>query len=125
MKKTNVGSLVLSVSLVGCLVCGPAMPLGAECHRACGAGRGGAKSVVRMAGGHAAEAALRRGVIAYVPSDGTPLLLRSKIGAHGTLYGRPYNYRNLLDYPWHAPVHGGAPAVVRVPLGEAFPAASR
>lgn len=24
---------------------------------------------------------------------------------HGTFYRRPYNYRNLFDYPWHAEMH--------------------
>lgn len=24
---------------------------------------------------------------------------------HGTYYRRPYNYRNLFDYPWHAEMH--------------------
>jgi hypothetical protein len=24
---------------------------------------------------------------------------------HGTYYRRPYNYRNLFDYPWHADLH--------------------
>lgn len=24
---------------------------------------------------------------------------------HGTFYRRPYNYRNLFDYPWHADLH--------------------
>ena len=24
---------------------------------------------------------------------------------HGTYYRRPYNYRNLFDYPWHAELH--------------------
>ena len=24
---------------------------------------------------------------------------------HGTYYRRPYNYRNLFDYPWHAQLH--------------------
>lgn len=24
---------------------------------------------------------------------------------HGTFYRRPYNYRNLFDYPWHAELH--------------------
>jgi len=24
---------------------------------------------------------------------------------HGTYYRRPYNYRNLFDYPWHARLH--------------------
>jgi hypothetical protein len=24
---------------------------------------------------------------------------------HGTYYRRPYNYRNLFDYPWHAEPH--------------------
>ncbi|NIL96204.1 MAG: hypothetical protein GTO53_02620 [Planctomycetales bacterium] len=64
-------------------------------------------------------------VIAHFPSDGTPLLLSRRIGAHGTYYGRPYNYRNLLDYPWHPPVRqGGAleiqpiPAAVPQPLGD-------
>lgn len=24
---------------------------------------------------------------------------------HGTYYRRPYNYRNVFDYPWHAELH--------------------
>jgi hypothetical protein len=24
---------------------------------------------------------------------------------HGTFYRRPYNYRNVFDYPWHAEMH--------------------
>lgn len=24
---------------------------------------------------------------------------------HGTYYRRPYNYRNVFDYPWHAEMH--------------------
>lgn len=24
---------------------------------------------------------------------------------HGTYYRRPYNYRNVFDYPWHADLH--------------------
>jgi hypothetical protein len=24
---------------------------------------------------------------------------------HGSYYRRPYNYRNVLDYPWHAELH--------------------
>jgi hypothetical protein len=24
---------------------------------------------------------------------------------HGTFYRRPYNYRNVFDYPWHADLH--------------------
>jgi len=24
---------------------------------------------------------------------------------HGVYYRRPYNYRNLFDYPWHAELH--------------------
>ena len=24
---------------------------------------------------------------------------------HGSYYRRPYNYRNLFDYPWHAELH--------------------
>jgi hypothetical protein len=24
---------------------------------------------------------------------------------HGTYYRRPYNYRNVYDYPWHAELH--------------------
>ncbi|MCO6456961.1 MAG: hypothetical protein J5I93_16805 [Pirellulaceae bacterium] len=24
---------------------------------------------------------------------------------HGTFYRRPYNYRNVFDYPWHAELH--------------------
>jgi len=50
---------------------------------------------------------------------------------HGTYYRRPYNYRNVFDYPWHAEMHeptsmfsfhtdneqiGTPPAVVPVPV---------
>ena len=28
---------------------------------------------------------------------------------HGTYYRRPYNYRNLYDYPWHAPYYEPPP----------------
>lgn len=33
---------------------------------------------------------------------GNPRYLNRYPAFHGTFYRRPYNYRNLFDYPWHA-----------------------
>ncbi|MDH3718611.1 MAG: hypothetical protein OES79_10870 [Planctomycetota bacterium] len=102
MKTTVWAALVICCSLV----CGSASVVLAQCHGTCGVAGCGDIVVRRGHGGRTAMRAYPYGVVAHFPSDGTPLLLPRCTGAHGTLYGRPYNYRNLLDYPWHAPLRG-------------------
>jgi hypothetical protein len=85
----------------------------AQCNGACGVAGCGETVVRRGHGGRAAMRGYPCGVVAHFPSDGTPLLLPRRTGAHGTLYGRPYNYRNLLDYPWHTPFRGGKAAALQ------------
>jgi hypothetical protein len=113
VKTTSLAAL----AICGSLVCGPAEYVLAGCDGECGVTGCGTDDDVRHGHGARASTAARTahgyGVVAHFPSDGTPLLLPRCTGAHGTLYGRPYNYRNLLDYPWHAPLRGVKAPVVR------------
>ncbi|HUS40972.1 MAG TPA: hypothetical protein VMX74_16075, partial [Pirellulales bacterium] len=50
------------------------------------------------------DATHRSDIVAHPTCDGSPLQLRRCTGFHGKYYGRPYNFRNLFDYPWHEPL---------------------
>jgi hypothetical protein len=56
--------------------------------------------------------------LVHHPFGEGPAYIPRCVGPRGTLYARPYNYRNLLDYPWHAPLRrcAGASIVPRSPV---------
>ena len=74
----------------------------------------GARAAERRAAKHAAKAAERQRKhmmpqTCYQPRYGCyysgDRYMNRYPAFHGTYYRRPYNYRNLFEYPWHAGLH--------------------
>ena len=88
---------------------------GADCTAcSCDSPSCGMSHAERIAAKHAAKAAARQRKhmmpqTCYQPRFGCYYsgnrMMNRYPAFHGTFYRRPYNYRNLFEYPWHAELH--------------------